>query len=218
MFQFIKTGNIDLLITWLVFHYVFSVVMRVLFVTSSLALSRTTVLCNQVAAKPIMGQYQPVPNSITKRDFSSLLSPAAKSIVPLTVCNPVNANQFRTFIKYSRWDGKRQPMKDVPLRFFRLRWGGWIRTKCAAHNRGPSKAGKNNKHRSRQHVMLNAHQSFQMDKMVTAFWRRPKHYINDPYEPYHTRTFHDARVKPRPYPEHPQSKPLMYPASAKIIE
>ncbi|KAH8274715.1 hypothetical protein KR026_002795, partial [Drosophila bipectinata] len=41
--------------------------------------------------------------------------------------------------------------------------------------------------RLKQHVFTNATQSWLLDKMVTSFWRRPKHYINDPYRPYHRR-------------------------------
>lgn len=170
-----------------------------------------------------MGQYQPVLNSVATRGFSALLKPVAntcsitKAVVPLAVPNPVIGNQFRTLIKFSARKGKRVSMKDVPFRFFRLHWGGWIRTKCGRH-KSLYKKSKNRKHRLRQHVMLNAQQSFQMDKMVTAFWRRPKHYINDPYEPYHTRDYNRARVTPRPYPEQPLSKPLNDLQTAKLTE
>lgn len=41
--------------------------------------------------------------------------------------------------------------------------------------------------RLRQHVFTNATQSWLLDKMVTSYWRRPKHYIDDPYAPYHKR-------------------------------
>lgn len=120
----------------------------------------------------------------------------------------------RTVTKFSHRSGKRKSVRSVTDRFFRLHWGGWIRTRCGRHKKMYKKSA-NRKHRLRQHVLVNASQSFLLDKMVTSFWRRSKHYIEDIYEPYHTRTFQYARVKPRPYPEKPLKKPLSIFETAK---
>lgn len=74
----------------------------------------------------------------------------------------------------------------------------WIRTKASRHRRHWLKtAGR--KTRSRWHVMTTAVQSHMLDKMTTNYWKRPKYYIDDPYEPYHSREeFHLTRRKPRP--------------------
>lgn len=52
----------------------------------------------------------------------------------------------------------------------------------------------------RQHVFCNATQSYLLDKMVGSYWRKPKYYVDDPYEPYHKREdFAYSARKPRPY-------------------
>lgn len=113
----------------------------------------------------------------------------------LNVCQSI-----RTVTKFSLRSGKRKSVKCVPDRFYRLHWGGWIRTRCGRHKKMHKKKA-NRKRRLRQHVFVNSTQAWLLDKMVTKFWKRPKHYIDDPYEPYHTRTFWMARRKPQPMPE-----------------
>lgn len=93
----------------------------------------------------------------------------------------------RTVTRFSS-KGKRGTVRPAINRFFRLHWGGWIRTKCGRHKKMWKKSA-NQKHRLRQHVLVNAQQSYLLDKMVTKFWKRPKHYIDDIYEPYHERTY-----------------------------
>lgn len=52
--------------------------------------------------------------------------------------------------------------------------------------------------RAEKHVFCNATQSTLLDKMVTKYWRRRKYYVDDIYEPYHTREeFPLSAVKPR---------------------
>lgn len=48
-----------------------------------------------------------------------------------------------------------------------------------------------------QHVFCNAVQSRMLDTMVSRYWRRPKYYIENPYEPYHKREeFYCTKKKP----------------------
>lgn len=92
--------------------------------------------------------------------------------------------------------GKRKSVKPACKRFMRLDWGIWIRTKTGRHKRMWRKSPEN-KRRSRQHVFTNSTQSWLLDSMVTKYWRRPKHYIDDPYTPYHKReNFPITRKKP----------------------
>lgn len=84
-------------------------------------------------------------------------------------------------------------------RFYRLHWGIWIRRKAGCHKRLWKKSPPR-KRRLRQHVFCNATQSYLLDKMVGSYWRKPRYYVNDPYEPYHSREeFHLTAKKPRPY-------------------
>lgn len=119
-------------------------------------------------------------------------------------CVPV-----RTVTKYSLRKGKRKSVKAALHRFYRLHWGGWIRTRCGRHKKMHKKRG-NRKRRLRQHVLVNSTQAWLLDKMATKFWMRPKHYIDDIYEPYHTRTYYYASKKPMPKPEHPLKSPKSF--------
>ncbi|XP_013142568.1 PREDICTED: 39S ribosomal protein L35, mitochondrial [Papilio polytes] len=110
-----------------------------------------------------------------------------------------NFNQVpvRTVTKFSINKGKRKTVKAAVKRFFRLHWGGWIRTKIGRHKKLWKKS-QPQKRRLRQHVFCNSTQSTLLDKMVTKFWKRPKYYVDDPYAPYHTREeFYLTRKKPR---------------------
>lgn len=103
---------------------------------------------------------------------------------------------MRTVTKFSMNKGKRKTVKPVIKRFFRLNWGMWIRPKVGRQKKLWKRTSQNRR-RLRQHVFTNATQSTLLDKMVTKFWKRPKHYVNDPYNPYHTRDeFSITRTKP----------------------
>lgn len=104
--------------------------------------------------------------------------------------------QVRTVIKFSMVKGKRKSVKAVLKRFKRLHSGIWIRTRTARFKRLWKKS-QGSRYRKRQHVFCNATQSTLLDKMVTSYWRKPRHYINDPYEPYHTRE-HFMRTRKKP--------------------
>lgn len=119
-------------------------------------------------------------------------------------CVPV-----RTVTKYSLRKGKRKSVSVALARFYRLHWGGWIRTRCGRHKKMHKKRA-NRKRRLRQHVLVNSTQAWLLDKMATKFWKRPKHYIDDVYEPYHTRTYYYASRKPMPKPVHPLKSPQSF--------
>ncbi|XP_015110466.1 39S ribosomal protein L35, mitochondrial [Diachasma alloeum] len=111
----------------------------------------------------------------------------------------------RTVVKFTKSQGKRQCVKTVLKRFYRLNWGIWIRTKAGRHKRRWKKSGANAR-RSRQHVFCNATQSWLLDKMVTPFWRKPKYWVDDPYAPYHKREEYWAtRTTPSPVIRKPPS-------------
>ncbi|PNF28761.1 39S ribosomal protein L35, mitochondrial [Cryptotermes secundus] len=108
--------------------------------------------------------------------------------------------QIRTVTKFSLKKGKRKTVKAVIRRFFRLSWGGWIRTR-AGRFRHLWRKSEYQKYRYRQHIFCNATQCTLLDKMVTKYWKRRRYYVDDPYEPYHTREeFPYTRKKPLPPP------------------
>lgn len=113
--------------------------------------------------------------------------------------NGVLAEQpARTVTKFSIRKGKRKSVQAVLTRFKRLDWGGWIRTRCGRHKKIHKKS-ENRQRRLRQHVLVNSTQAWLLDKMVGPYWRRPRFYVDDPYEPYHVREFMYARNRPIEY-------------------
>lgn len=158
-----------------------------------------------------------VVRNVPGRGFTALTSTPATSFsipnalkylqtTPNTIVTPsVESMPVRTVTKFSLRSGKRKSVSAAINRFKRLDWGGWIRTRCGRHKKIYKKRA-NRKHRLRQHVLVNKTQAWLLDKMVTKFWKRPKYYIDDPYEPYHERTYLYASRKPQPYPEKPLTK------------
>lgn len=170
---------------------------------SLLAVARATWYYVQKNANTVINT--PLRNVIQRMNYSSLT---------LTRCNPIpNVNlilhpkinqianniQCRNVTKFSLKSGKRKSVKAVRERFYRLNWGIWIRTKVGK-NKKLWKKSSGRKRRLRQHVFCNATQSKMLDKMVGHYWRQPKYFVDDPYEPYHTRDeFMFTRKIPRPY-------------------
>ena len=74
----------------------------------------------------------------------------------------------------------------------------WIRTISTRRVRNWLKS-ENRRRRHKQHVFTSGSQSYLLDKMVTKFWKRPRYYPEDIYNPYHSREeFLWTQKKPRP--------------------
>ncbi|XP_068157947.1 large ribosomal subunit protein bL35m [Drosophila tropicalis] len=116
----------------------------------------------------------------------SLTPTSTTQLLQLLPPAPATTISTRTVTKFSLIKGKRKTSKAVLKRFKRLDWGAWIRTHTGRHKKMFKKSSALRR-RLRQHVFTNATQSWLLDKLVTNFWRRPKHYIDDPYAPYHKR-------------------------------
>ncbi|KAF6209272.1 hypothetical protein GE061_015017 [Apolygus lucorum] len=123
----------------------------------------------------------------TLRAFS-VLNSSPPSLETRSFLVPTSPEQHstRSLTKYSLQKGKRKSVKAVIRRFFRLDWGIWIRPKCGRHKKIYTKSWRRRR-RLRQHVFTNSTQSWLLDTMVTKYWRRPKYYPDDPYNPYHKR-------------------------------
>lgn len=147
-----------------------------------------------------------VQNVVTKsisRNFSSVIPVTVAAPKPNLLNNPqvtqISNNIIsRGLIKFSlNKGGKRKSVKAVRKRFYRLQWGVWIRTMCGRHKKLWKKKS-NRKRRLRQHVMCNATQSRLLDKMAGPYWTKRRYYVDDPYEPYHTREeFPHSATKPK---------------------
>ncbi|XP_057337464.1 39S ribosomal protein L35, mitochondrial [Microplitis mediator] len=107
-------------------------------------------------------------------------------------------SQVRSYVRFNRTTGKRETVGEVLQRFYRLNWGIWIRTRAGRHRKIWTKR-QSRITRLRQHIFTNSQQSWMLDKMVCPYWRKPKYYVDDPYEPYHKREeYWTTRTKPQP--------------------
>ncbi|KAB0794848.1 hypothetical protein PPYR_11687 [Photinus pyralis] len=144
-------------------------------------------------------KYVPLAQSSYKQystGFSGQPSTLLQNSTLVDISNSINS---RSVTKFSIKKGKRKTVKTVLMRFYRLNWGGWVRTIAGRHRRMWSKSYPRQV-RVRQHVLCNSTQCTLLDKMVTNYWRKPKYYVEDPYEPYHTREeFEFTARKPRAY-------------------
>ncbi|XP_054001884.1 39S ribosomal protein L35, mitochondrial [Hylaeus anthracinus] len=145
----------------------------------------------QCAQQKYFGALSSVVNGWNNVGSTELKLNITPSILPVTV-------PARSITKFSLLKGKRKSARTVLKRFYRLNWGIWIRTRAGRHSHLWTKT-QNRKHRLRQHVFCNATQSTLLDKMVTRYWKRPHYYVDDPYNPYHSREeFPLTRRKPLP--------------------
>lgn len=140
-------------------------------------------------------------NRIDISKFSTLqvANTTSPKLLALPKVQEISNSITRNLVKFSWGKGKRKTCSAVLKRFYRLSWGGWIHTKCG-RNKKIWKKHAARKRRLRQHVLCNASQSHLLDKMVNNFWRKPKYWVDDPYEPYHSREeFVTTYKKPRAY-------------------
>lgn len=159
-------------------------------------LSKSSGLGHQTALK-----FYPLVPPLSIRNISTILcnKHTANSLLESSNLTQTNQETIRTVTKYSWGKGKRKSVKAVLRRFYHLNWGGWIRTICGRNKKLWKKSAKQ-KRRIRQHVFCNATQSTLLNKMVGKYWTKPRYYVDDPYEPYHTREeFALSAKKPRPY-------------------
>ena len=121
--------------------------------------------------------------SVVKSVFSSVVKPNP-SLLPFLV------QPERTVTQVSIGKGTRKTNKAVVRRFYRFNWGGWIHTQPGRYK----KIWKKGQWyvNLRQHIFLNKGYSNKLDKMVTAYWKKPKYYVDDIYAPYHRREYFES--------------------------
>ena len=95
--------------------------------------------------------------------------------------------QSRTAKVWMAW-GTAEPEADLDVvkRFKRLGNGLWIRPRAGRHKKLWKKSHRQRK-RMKGHVVCNKRQCWLLERMVTQYWRRTRHYPDDPYAPYHVR-------------------------------
>lgn len=96
------------------------------------------------------------------------------------------ANTTRTVTKFTLSKGTKRSVGTVLQRFYRLNNGLWIR-RIGGYKKKLYAQPESRKFYLKQHVVCARYQCEMLDKMVTDYWKKPKYYIDDPYEPYHVR-------------------------------
>ncbi|CAI5446004.1 unnamed protein product [Caenorhabditis angaria] len=89
-------------------------------------------------------------------------------------------------IRFDQQSGRKRPAQDVLDRFKRLNNGMWIHAHAGKNKLRYMKDDKWQK-TSLYYETCTKEQCQMLDKLVTPFWLRPKHYPNDPYQAYNVR-------------------------------
>lgn len=97
----------------------------------------------------------------------------------------------RGFMHATRFHGLKATDSEVPKRFFRLDWGGWIKRLQGAHKR-VWKMSRRRRLQKELHFFVEKTNSKKFDRMVTREYRTPKFFVDDIYEPYQKRN--DSKV------------------------
>lgn len=150
----------------------------------------------------------PQTNSFIARTYTimPIVKPSTLLLSNSKFTEIVNNIQCRG-LKFSRKKGKRRSVRAVRLRFYRLHWGAWIRRIAGCKKRIWKKSAAARR-RVKNHVLCNSTQSYLLDKMAGKYWTKRRYYVDDPYEPYHSREEHPITAsKPKffepPYGETP---------------
>ncbi|XP_030848489.1 uncharacterized protein LOC115927159 isoform X2 [Strongylocentrotus purpuratus] len=138
----------------------------------------------------------PIGGQIQTRSFSSLICSrytggfSNKEITnQMMVTSPVLAHQpHRTVVRYSISKGKKKTVHAVIDRFYRLDCGLWVRPQSGRAKKLWKKTPRR-RYRLKQHVFCNKTQSKMLDRMTSGFWKKRRHYLDDPFEQYHERHF-----------------------------
>ena len=99
--------------------------------------------------------------------------------------------QTRSIIYYDRNTGKRHTCRDSVKRFFRLRWGGWIRTRAGGKRKLWRKPWYMRWY-NRQHILCTEEESKMLERLIAGKYKRARYFIDDIYEPYHQRSEFDV--------------------------
>lgn len=118
--------------------------------------------------------------------------PRTQQLLQLGAAVGAAIQQTRNVTKFNYRNGQRRTCKAVVKRFMRLNCGLWIRPRSGRAKKLWKKPDYILQG-LRTHVICNRTQSKMLDKMVGDYWKRPKYYVDDPYEPYHVRNFLHAK-------------------------
>lgn len=128
-------------------------------------------------------------SSCPKNDQSNLQSKISLLNNPsfgLLSPNPIASQPSRSVIKFSLRRGRRKSVHAVLLRFYRLNSGLWIHP-IAGRKKHLWKKNNEVRRLYQKHVFATKKSNRNFEKMVQGYWKKPKYYMDDPFEPYHVR-------------------------------
>ncbi|KAI1721163.1 putative 39S ribosomal protein L35, mitochondrial precursor-like [Ditylenchus destructor] len=98
----------------------------------------------------------------------------------------INIPHWEYHIRFDPKQGRKRPCQDVLDRFKRLNNGMWVRSVPGNTKQRYSKADLW-RETSFDWYTCTKEECSMLDKMMSPFWLRRKHYVDDILEPYHTR-------------------------------
>ncbi|CAK5060883.1 unnamed protein product [Meloidogyne enterolobii] len=116
-------------------------------------------------------------------------------LTSLTQCQQLAVSSIRGIARIPHWEyhirfdpkvGRKRPAQDVLDRFKRLNNGMWIRARAGRNHANYMKEDLNQMV-AMQWETCTKSECHMLDKMMTPFWLRQRHYVNDDLEPFHTR-------------------------------
>ncbi|BFY97857.1 hypothetical protein BsWGS_00897 [Bradybaena similaris] len=125
----------------------------------------------------------------TFRNQTSLLSGKQALLPAIKISSALDCRSLlhTTSVCATTYERKLWRETRIIDRFYKLHWGGWIRTRGGRSKQVYKKSASRRK-RLGQHIFCNYHQNKLLNVLVTEHWRKPKYFVDTPYEPYHKRT------------------------------
>ncbi|CAJ0578292.1 unnamed protein product, partial [Mesorhabditis spiculigera] len=119
-----------------------------------------------------------------------LLQPSATLAATTSSRSIARIPVWERHIRFDPAEGRKRPSQDVLDRFKRLNNGMWIRAVPGWHKQRYFKDDKWQE-TSVYYETCTKDECQMLDRMMTPFWLRRKHYPDDPYKAYHVR--HDVK-------------------------
>uniref|UniRef100_A0A914X9Z8 Large ribosomal subunit protein bL35m n=1 Tax=Plectus sambesii TaxID=2011161 RepID=A0A914X9Z8_9BILA len=126
---------------------------------------------------------------------SHLIRSSSVGCVPQCAAFAVQQQQCRGIARIPHWEnhirfdpavGRKRPSQDVLDRFRRLNNGLWVRAVPGKHTKRYRKT-EIWQATSEYYVTCTKEECWMLDKMMTPYWLRQRHYADDPYANYHVR-------------------------------
>ncbi|KAL3116060.1 hypothetical protein niasHT_007360 [Heterodera trifolii] len=121
-----------------------------------------------------------------RANTSGLLIPLFGAVQTISTRGVLRIPHWENHIRFDPRFGRKRPCQDVLDRFARLNNGLWVRSR-QGRNKQVYQKDETFRKVNMQWDTCTKRECAMLDKLMTPFWLRPKHYVGDPMEPYHAR-------------------------------